>query len=281
MTYLSAIPIPLESESLCSWIHRVCQIYDLTLQRFYATFGIKAVADPDLCLSEKDIERISVMCRIPKEKFSFILDCFCRLTTQPILQDLLSRQSENKPLYRFCIECWKADPIPFLRLEWRFKEWRVCPTHEVLMQTLCPSCRKPLQIHRSVLGGTFSPPPVHTLAECLICRADFRKHEVPTYLYPSTFKKDDLNFQRAVVSAVLHGYFLLPGSNFRRSLTGFMSFINSFHQNNNDNHTVRALNNLSVTSPKQLGLFFEEVCVEISKLKLLKLNEGDKKLLDI
>lgn len=106
------------------------------------------------------------------------------------------------------------DPIPYLRLEWRFKHWRYCPIHRNPLSTKCPSCSKPLAMHRSILGGTVFPIAVANIAICLFCREDVR--------FPKYHRKDIIQddadmaaivaFQRTVISAVMHDYFFLQSS---------------------------------------------------------------------
>lgn len=206
--HLSGIPAPIPCESLISWIQRVCQIYDLTYSRFHTTFETVGGVDADLCMTSNHIPNVARLCRLSPSDFVMLENSFCRFAERPELRRLLNFQSNKRPLYRFCAQCWATEPIPFLRLEWRFKVWEFCPHHHTPLRETCPSCKQPLAMHRSILGGTTTPAPVPNLAFCLYCRADMRLVQfwpLPTSLGKQEFS-NKISFQRAVVSAVLHDY---------------------------------------------------------------------------
>jgi hypothetical protein len=208
---LSNVPAPIATESLNSWIQRVCQIYDLTFNRFYETFNIAPCIDPDLSMQKEDFTRISHISKIPGSDFKFISNSFCRIKNFPELKSLLLSQTNGLPAYRFCTKCWSNDEIPFLRLEWRFKAWKYCPIHDLPLGTTCHECHSHLAVHRSILGGSRKPSPVFNLAFCLHCRSDLRLGNTNQTLNESQKKciREQIQFQRALISTILHGHFFI------------------------------------------------------------------------
>lgn len=241
--YLSGIPMPIACESLASWIQRVCQVYDLTYDRFHETFGTLANVDPDLCLTRTQIKPVAQLCGLPESGFTMIENCFCRFAEQPSLRKLLLTQSTRLPLYRYCAECWSTDPVPFLRLEWRFRHWTYCPRHRTALKKICPSCKKLLAMHRAVLGGTTNPPPVLNLATCLYCRTDMRSAvHSPHVAENDPTLSTKIAFQQAIVSAVLHGHFHIEPFDQKRDLDQLMILMNGVGLEAPDQKTSRILN---------------------------------------
>lgn len=208
---LSGIPKPFFNESLASWIQRVCQVYDLTLDRFHETFSTSGGLDPDLCLTSEQLLNVAKICGLRIEHFRIIQDCFCKLVERQALQRLLLTTSKDKYLYRFCPQCWSEDKIPYFRVEWRFRHGKYCLKHQSELRSECPCCGKVLAMHRALLGGTYKPPPVPDLATCLYCRANLRSNaiEADQFTDCSAEVVNNIAFQRAVISAMLHDYFFI------------------------------------------------------------------------
>jgi hypothetical protein len=208
---LSGIPKPFFNESLASWIQRVCQVYDLTLNRFHETFSTSGGLDPDLCLTSEQLLNVAKICNLRMEDFRIIQDCFCKLAERQPLQRLLLTTSKDKYSYRFCPQCWSEDKIPYFRIEWRFRHGKYCFKHQLKLRSECPYCGKVLAMHRALLGGTIKPPPVLDLATCLYCREDLRANAIERNQFTDCPAEVESNiaFQRTVISATLHNYFLI------------------------------------------------------------------------
>jgi hypothetical protein len=205
---LYGCPRPLPTESPTSWVQRVCQQYDLTYPRFLACIGKRAAKDIDLALNPEDYLALSTICGIELGAFDWMRHSLGRCAWMRELRALLGFREKLLPSYRFCSLCWREDSIPFLRLEWRFARWTICPAHKSTMSECCPTCREPLQIHRSVMGGGGRV--VGSLASCYCCGSDMR-FCLPPPLLPDAAGSlaRTINTQRSIVSAVLHGYFFI------------------------------------------------------------------------
>ncbi len=216
---LFGVTKPLLCESPTSWAQRVCQQYDLTYTKFLACFEIRSVRDIDLAFSTSDYSRIATICGLMESDFFAMQACFGRCTEHIWMRRLMAFREADVPLYRYCADCWKADAIPYLRLEWRFKLWCVCPAHRIALREDCMCCGSPLQMQRAVLGGTISPRPVGCLAICLMCGADMRfANAMPSGLDEKALDHA-IALQRAHFSALLQGYFMIRSCGLTRFST--------------------------------------------------------------
>jgi len=209
--YIPTIPTPFLNESLASWIQRICQVYDLTLNRFHESFPTLSDKDIDLCLTSRHLGEIIKKYKISASHVQLINESFCRLAERPNLQSLLLMDVIDGYSYRFCPACWATDKIPYMRIEWRFRTSEYCFVHHSNLQSACHSCGKCVPIHRSILGGSIMPPPASNLAMCFYCRADLRKtpDDIELNLKAATQLKNRVNLQKAIISAVLHNYFVI------------------------------------------------------------------------
>ncbi len=207
---LYGVPRPLRCESPASWVQRVCQRYDLTYSKFLACIGKRAANDIDLALQPENYLALSNVCGIEFAAFDLMRRSLGRCAWMRELQELVSFREKQLPLYRFCHLCWRADKIPFLRLEWRFARWTMCPTHGIPMSDRCSVCLEPLQMQRAMLGGASRV--VASLAYCYCCGSDMRlgsERQLANDVL--TVSAQAINTQRAIVSAVAHGYFFIDG----------------------------------------------------------------------
>lgn len=205
---LAGIPKPFVNESLSSWIQRVCQVYDLTFERFHELFSTLGGADADLCLTSDQLSYLAKVCGLHIADFYLIEKSFCRIVRRPNLQKLLLSGSVDGYTYRFCPHCLAEDRIPYFRFEWRFRHYEYCLTHQTELRAQCDSCGKAIPMHRAQLGGTYHPPPTSNLATCLYCRSDLRRaHHIDTKKSNNLAEK--LDWQKAVISAVLNDYFYI------------------------------------------------------------------------
>lgn len=243
--YLSGVPKPFLNESLASWIQRVCQIYDLTLDRFHETFATSGGSDPDLCLTSNQLPNVAKMCGLQIQDFDAIKNCFCRLAERQNLQRLLLTRLKDGYTYQFCSQCWLEDKIPYFRLEWRFKHSKYCLIHKTELQANCPSCGRVLAMHRALLGGTYRPPPVPHLATCLYCRTNLRLALVANNDEDGNHEAKvtkNIAFQKALISAVIHNYFFIQPLPERWNLDGMLALIEGVGLETPDEKSTAVLN---------------------------------------
>lgn len=240
--YLPGIPPPFHNESLASWIQRICQIYDLTFTRFHRTFSTSNRMDVDLCATSPQLIQITQICGIKFEYVKTIQASFCRLAEQPKLQRLLLTRLRDGYDYRFCPRCWSDDKIPYFRLEWRFRHCEYCLIHKTKLETHCLACGHGLATHRAMLGGTSHPAPVPHLAICLYCRKDLRSAgAIIAAEQPALEALNNVKLAKAIVSAVVHGYFLIEPFQERRSLNEMLQLLDGVGLEPPDEKTTKIL----------------------------------------
>jgi hypothetical protein len=207
MTYLANLPVPFFNESTCSWIQRVCQVYAITYSGIYQILDAPLGRDPDINLTNRYIDKAICIGRLPWDSFALMRATLCRIAEVHSLRRLLLRQEAGLPLYRFCPQCLAEDHTPYLRIEWRFKAWEICPKHMIRLPVRCHQCQNILQIQRTILAAQSGPPPILSLAYCYVCRTDLRKASGQHIECIDPDKeRQTIKFQMAVLSAVVHGY---------------------------------------------------------------------------
>jgi hypothetical protein len=80
-------------------------------------------------------------------------------------------------------------------------------------------------MHRSVLGGGSHPPPVANMAICLYCRNDMRQIRNTTRYFDAQPSWKQINYQNAIISAVLHGHFQSEAGGVRRSVDELPAYL--------------------------------------------------------
>lgn len=158
-------------------------------------------------MTAEQLDEFGRRCRLSNQSLALIRNSCCRFVALPELRKLLLFQIEDGIDYRFCLSCWREEHIPYLRLDWRFRNVTYCRTHGERLESRCISCEKPLATHRSVLGSGSHPAPVLNLAICPYCRKDMRKMPKKTTYFDAQPSRGQISFQNAIISAVLHGHF--------------------------------------------------------------------------
>lgn len=135
---LFALPRPLQSESISSWVCRAAQSQGSPIPRFLDFLGWKFGGDLDLevsrAFSDTSFLKDSMFIALEHARHLMVaVDSF-----SDGHQLLLS--SGSPILYRYCPRCLREDPIPYFRQEWRLAAWRVCWTHSCFMEDQCEKC---------------------------------------------------------------------------------------------------------------------------------------------
>ncbi|MBW9335669.1 hypothetical protein FEE59_19330 [Herbaspirillum sp. RU 5E] len=223
---LPGISPPLADETLLSFIQRIAQRHDLSFAGFRKIFQTTPSRDMDLSMSPEQLDIFGKRCDISKETLQLIRHSCCRFVIQPGLQSLLHAKGK----YRFCTYCWHKDQIPYLRLDWKFHHVRYCRLHGTPLADQCPSCEMPLVTHRSILGGNASTAPLANLATCFYCRFDMRKTGQNPPRPLGTSIKKTIDYQNAIISSILHGYFQTERNGARRCLNDLPCYLQKVQQ---------------------------------------------------
>ena len=198
---LYGTPKPLPGESFTSWMQRVCRHFGMSYARFARFVGVSISADLDLAFSSDRSEELAGMVGLREEDIAVM-----RL---PLRKPDGCRQLRHhlnyicgRARYWFCPVCLRSDPVPYYRLEWRFKVWIACPVHKLPMGFGCGRCRRTLRMTRRVLGGRSLVP---TLAHCHDCWFDLRAMQPRGGLYRPI--EQVISQEQEFVSGLLKGYF--------------------------------------------------------------------------
>lgn len=129
--------------------------------------------------------------------------------------DGLMPTARRRSRYRFCPLCLTADPVPFVRLEWRFNCWRFCPEHRCVLQDRCPACAAPLELPVSLVRAGPRRAGIADLACCASCGQPLTKADVvPLNLVAAEgVGWDRVHFDngRAAISAMYYGRLRVDG----------------------------------------------------------------------
>jgi hypothetical protein len=163
---LLSVPMPLIDESPASWLLRICQLHQCSMQSIHDLFEIERTNDPDLNLTAGSLISIAYGTQVQMEAVERLGRAFSLVRRSLVLRKQLYCDRNRLPLYRFCYRCLANDATPYWRIAWRFAEWKICPIHMLPMQDRCPHC-----------GGFLTPnnpnlkcdPTVGDLPICIKC----------------------------------------------------------------------------------------------------------------
>lgn len=205
------VPPPFCNESLASWLQRLCQIYDLSFPKFQKIFSTSGNTDPDLFFSTAQFHELLEICGVSKRDALLIDLTFCRFLERPNLRALLLDEQVDGYSYRFCPTCFAEDPVPYLRIEWRFRTTEYCFAHHCDLKNSCGKCGKHIPILRTILSGSNAPAPVAHLAICLFCRESLSSPPALTKFEGNAALqlRNRTSVQKAIVAAVIHDYFVV------------------------------------------------------------------------
>ncbi|CAH0443677.1 hypothetical protein LMG9673_04110 [Ralstonia pseudosolanacearum] len=196
-------PYPFPDESAASWIHRTCQLHGTTYKALAGYLGLKPTRDPDLAVPHDHVCHIGVGTSVSPKRLKALADIFHVVRENPQLKRLLNFDG-NTPTYRFCPGCLSADPVPYLRIQWRFKAWQVCPKHRCRMVECCPTCGVKIQGAKPCTSVSGDEAP--SILYCAACKQALvvANGESVREVWVSPAK---LSVQHAIVSAVRNGGF--------------------------------------------------------------------------
>lgn len=212
-------PAPFADESPASWILRVCQMHCVTYRNLVECLGIPARSDPDVQLPVEHLCHLGGGTGIAEERLRSLGNVFHSVRALPHLSKLLNYDARGRPAYRVCDQCLATDTAPYLRIAWRFKDWKHCPIHGSQLIECCATCRTSVVCTRPSLGQTPLGRPFN-VSDCAGCHASLL--DSGRDIAPLPIDNRDLIAQTSVVSAVLHGFFCIEGFHGRLSLDFFL-----------------------------------------------------------
>ncbi|WP_247892728.1 TniQ family protein [Azospirillum baldaniorum] len=157
----AAEPAPLDGELLSSWLNRYAWANamgpDAFLRGLRPVLG-RNVTDPDSAVPTRFLDFLTRRTGLPAARLTLL---------QSGAHAWASLGMEMRPAPYFCPGCWRAEPTPYVRWEWRMTPLHLCSEHGSWLCRRCPHCRAPL----SLLQGVSR----RHLWECAACRHDLRR----------------------------------------------------------------------------------------------------------
>jgi len=99
--FLIGIPEPIGFETPASWLARAALSQGVSPKELLAYFGFHRTVDPDLFMTGKAAQRISVVCQLPQGKFDFAVRMFENLKSIDPTGDIFLLEKKQ----------FKVDPI--------------------------------------------------------------------------------------------------------------------------------------------------------------------------
>jgi hypothetical protein len=161
-------PNPYPEESISSWVIRLCGAYQCSFARLKDMAGLHLPNDDwDLELDQALLKQFLRAAGLEIADFQY--RWINPQTHAEIGLELIARYFSKKPAYAWCPTCFDEDAEPYLRWQWRFKNYMHCIKHRTLLSTSCFACGFVFTTHRSLLSLATSKTPTINLAFCQGC----------------------------------------------------------------------------------------------------------------
>ena len=163
------VPKPYPEESVSSWVIRLCGAYQCTFSRLQILSGVSVHdSDWDCGLAQELLDGLLRACGYSYADFGYRR--INPLFLKEIEFKLTPRYFQDKPAYAWCPTCFDEDSEPYLRWQWRFRNFTHCVKHRTLLNTECQECGAGYTTHRSLLLNRVSvTPTLISLAQCQRC----------------------------------------------------------------------------------------------------------------
>lgn len=215
------VPDPFADESPASWLQRTCLFHGVPNALLFEMLSIPCPVDADLELSSDLLRRITAGTGASAGQIYRLGRAFEAIRTRRSPAAALRFSERGQSVYSICPACLASDAIPYLRIAWRFKQWRVCPEHRIAMLDRCRHCHGPFP---AMLPAYSSSSGEQDLSFCGLCRESVVGGMPTPTIDERCDIADQIQHQRAWVSAMLNGYFLLDGCD-RRLPMGFLFWL--------------------------------------------------------
>ena len=150
---LTGVPRASPWEAAGSWLTRVALSQGESVEDLAKGLGVDLGADADLtigCLSSNKLARFGIDLNdlhISRRVCQSFAASGCE-RRRFLLYGALRRER-----YRFCPVCLYQSRNPIVPIHWRFTAWRVCPSHQCMMEDYCPHCDADLLLPANLISG--------------------------------------------------------------------------------------------------------------------------------
>lgn len=202
--YFFGAPSPHPTESFSSWFHRFCQQQGIGFQRALDYFQIPPNRDLDCEIDHSILQKIVATCSLAPSQSTFWQNISNTIQKHRAVRKKLRVTPKGEATTAFCTECLQSEIQPYLRVEWRFNFWKICPLHRKKLDQVCRNCSNQIILEKSILT---SLAPAPNLNYCKYCLTPFN-NRIPTKRDPITDDEIDTTIknQKALMAAILYGY---------------------------------------------------------------------------
>lgn len=205
---LVATPTPMIDESPASWLMRTSQMHGVAFHPLLELLGVHQCPDPDVLMCVEQLAYIASGSGRNRGEMERLALAFRSVRMLPRLRVLLNFTASGRPSYRYCPACLAEDAVPYFRIEWRFRDWRVCPHHLIPMREDCPVCGRNI----SGMAVSLKLDGFQNTQQLDVCsRCSSHLWTADMCVTTDQYANADTGAQRAIVSAVVHGFFRIEG----------------------------------------------------------------------
>lgn len=143
------VPKPYPEESISSWVMRFCGAYQCGFKRLQELTGIRVAGrDWDQGLAAELLYGLLRATGVRKSDFAY--GCVDKVLLEDIGL-LKPRYWSDCPAYAWCPKCFDEDHEPYLRWQWRYRNYTHCKKHRTPLLDSCLACGARYRTHRSLL----------------------------------------------------------------------------------------------------------------------------------
>ena len=213
-TLLPSRPAPQRDEALSSWLARVVRANALGSHSLFtlALGGRHNVLSQDIdChLPRRALDGLAALLARERREieartlFRYIVKFVPFDATSRTRRWVLSFAERNRVptnyWMQYCVECLRADAIPYFRREWRLALITACPVHRIRLRDRC-SCGAPIE-YLSPQADAMRSVRIPKLSVCPRCLADLRDVDSPNV----EVDRRTSRFEKSLLRSVDRGY---------------------------------------------------------------------------
>lgn len=178
-------PALIPGEALSSWVARISANSRIPVNRVLGMWGATAPSFwLDCGAGTIDFDRVAASTMTPMSSLAGFKSLATSILANPAFACLTTEVLHRRPIYRYCPECLRSDPVPYFRDAWRFASCYLCFQHRGVMLDACSKCGRRIDLSR------FDPKrsglrPERALAVCNGCGNDLgteATRHLPFYL---------------------------------------------------------------------------------------------------
>lgn len=171
-------PALIPGEALSSWVARISANSRIPVNRVLGMWGATAPSFwLDCGAGPIDFDRVAASTMTPVSALAGFKSLATSILANPAFACLTIEVLHRRPIYRYCPECFRSDPVPYFRNSWRFASCYLCFHHREVMLDACGKCGRRIDLSRFDPKRSGSRPE-RALAVCNGCGHDLGTEEI-------------------------------------------------------------------------------------------------------